>query len=52
MDNLRAMCSRCNQGAKNMTQEPPSWVWLISQLRRASIADQQEALKWLTRKFQ
>jgi len=50
--NLRALCSVCNQGAKNITQEPPSWTWLLSQIRRASESDQQEALKWLQRKFE
>ena len=49
--NLRALCSACNQGAKNITQEPPSWTWLLSQIRRASVSDQMKALEWLERKF-
>lgn len=52
LSNLRALCSTCNQGAKNITQEPPSWTWLLTHLRRASIADQRAALKWLKHKFQ
>ena len=51
LGNLRALCSECNQGAKNVTQEPPSYVWLISQVRRASESDQIEILKWLRNKF-
>ena len=51
LSNLRALCSSCNQGARNLTQEPPSWVWLLSQIRRANEADQQKALEWLGRKF-
>ena len=49
--NLRALCSTCNQGAKNLVQEPPRWTWLLSQLRRANLSDQKKALKWLNRKF-
>ena len=49
--NLRALCSTCNQGAKNLVMEPPRWVWLLSHIRRASIDDQKRALDWLERKF-
>ncbi len=51
LGNLRAQCSACNEGAKNLTQEPPSWTWLLGQIRRASVTDQQAALEWLQRKF-
>ena len=49
--NLRALCSACNQGAKNITQEPPSHMWLMTQIRRAKESDQRAALDWLQRKF-
>ena len=49
--NLRALCSRCNEGAKNLTGEPPSWIWLLAQIRRAKVTDQQKALDWLASKF-
>lgn len=49
--NLRAMCSTCNQGAKNLAQEPPSWTWLLSQIRRANVDDQKKALAWLKGKL-
>lgn len=51
LTNLRALCSTCNQGAKNITQEPPRWIWLLAQLRRASVDDQRRALEWLQQKF-
>ena len=51
LTNLRALCSTCNQGAKNLVQEPPSWIWLLGQLRRASRDDQERALEWLKSKF-
>jgi 5-methylcytosine-specific restriction endonuclease McrA len=49
--NLRALCSTCNQGAKNITAEKPSAIWLLSQVRRAGMADQQRVYDWLRRKF-
>ncbi len=49
--NLRALCSTCNQGAKNLVQEPPSWAWLLGHIRRATVDDQRQALDWLKRKF-
>ncbi len=49
--NLRTLCSLCNQGAKNLVQEPPTWTWLLGQVRRARIDDQKEVLRWLRRKF-
>ena len=51
LSNLRALCSVCNQGAKNIAIEPPSWIWLLAQIRRASIADQRKALEWLKRRL-
>lgn len=51
LSNLRALCSTCNQGAKNITAEKPTWLWLLSQIRRASQDEQLEALKWLSKKF-
>ena len=52
LSNLRALCRTCNEGAKNITQEPPSWTWLLGHLRRAKVSDQRAALEWLTRKFE
>lgn len=51
MSNLRTYCSTCNQGAKNLTQEKPSRIWLLSQVRRANLEDQKAVYDWLTKKF-
>jgi HNH endonuclease len=40
LSNLRALCATCNQGAKNMTTEKPSTIWLKSQVRRAGVDEQ------------
>ena len=49
--NLRAICSICNEGAQNATLIRPDLKQLLIQLRRATSADQLEALKWLMTKF-
>lgn len=49
--NLRALCSVCNEGARNLTLDRPSLVKLLVQIRRATAADQVEVLRWLARKF-
>ena len=49
--NLRAICSVCNEGAKNLTLPRPDWLKLAAQIRRASGDVQLEALTWLISKF-
>jgi hypothetical protein len=51
ISNLRTLCSTCNQGAKNITAERPSSVWLLAQIRRAGREEQEEAYRWLQKKF-
>lgn len=51
LSNLRALCSTCNQGAKNVTSEKPSEIWLLSQIRRAGIQEQRAVYEWLKTKF-
>lgn len=51
LSNLRALCSTCNQGAKNITGEKPTTIWLLSQVRRAGLGEQRTVLDWLVRKF-
>lgn len=51
LSNLRALCSTCNQGAKNITTEKPTTVWLLSQVRRAGQDEQRAVFLWLEKKF-
>ncbi|CAN5615913.1 hypothetical protein BH23BAC1_BH23BAC1_04020 [soil metagenome] len=50
-NNLRAICSICNEGASNLTLNRPETIKLIAQVRRAASKDQLEILKWLVQKF-
>jgi len=49
--NLRAICSVCNEGAKNLTLPRPDWLKLAAQIRRAPGDVQLQALQWLITKF-
>ncbi len=51
LSNLRTLCSSCNQGAKNVTQEKPTTIWLLGQVRRAGQDEQRAVLEWLQKKF-
>ena len=51
LSNLRALCSTCNQGAKNVTGEKPTSIWLLSQIRRAGQDEQRAVFNWLLKKF-
>jgi 5-methylcytosine-specific restriction endonuclease McrA len=51
LSNLRALCSTCNQGAKNITTEKPTGLWLLSQIRRAGQDEQRAVFEWLRKKF-
>jgi len=51
LSNLRALCSTCNQGAKNITGEKPTSIWLLSQIRRAGQDEQRAVYEWLSKKF-
>jgi 5-methylcytosine-specific restriction endonuclease McrA len=51
LSNLRALCSTCNQGAKNITTEKPTTIWLLSQIRRAGQDEQRAVFEWLSKKF-
>ena len=51
LSNLRALCSTCNQGAKNITGEKPTTIWLLSQIRRAGQDEQRAVFDWLKTKF-
>lgn len=49
--NLRAICSVCNEGARNLTLDRPSLQKLLIQVRRATGSDQVGVLRWLIQKF-
>jgi len=51
LSNFRALCSTCNQGAKNITGEKPTSIWLLSQIRRAGQDEQRAVFNWLFKKF-
>jgi hypothetical protein len=50
-NNLKAICSVCNEGAANITLQRPDLNKLLVQVRRATATDQREVLKWLKTKF-
>ncbi len=49
--NLRAVCTNCNEGLQNTALPRPDRVWLLSQVRRATIDDQRAVFEWLKSKF-
>ncbi len=50
-ENLRALCSVCNEGLANLSLPRPPAERLLIQLRRATGADQIKVLDWLIRKY-
>lgn len=51
IDNLRAVCTNCNEGLQNISLPKPDRIWLLSQVRRANIGDQRALLQWLQQKL-
>ena len=49
--NLRAICTNCNEGLLNTALPKPDQIHLLAQIRRATLSDQQVVLEWLLRKF-
>ena len=49
--NLRAICTNCNEGLQNTSLPKPDQVHLLAQVRRATIDDQRVVLNWLLQKF-
>jgi hypothetical protein len=49
--NLRAICDCCNEGLQDTSPMKPDRIHLLSQVRRATLDDQQALLDWLLRKF-
>ncbi|KAF0236654.1 MAG: restriction [Prolixibacteraceae bacterium] len=50
-NNLKAICSVCNEGASNLTLNRPDTIKLMTQVRRTPSKDQLDILKWLIKKF-
>jgi hypothetical protein len=48
---LRAVCTNCNEGLQNSSPPKPERIWLLAQVRRATISDQEALLEWLLKKF-
>lgn len=49
--NLRAVCTNCNEGLQNATPPKPDRLTLFAHARRATLADQLALLEWLQKKF-
>jgi len=49
--NLRAVCTSCNEGLQNTALPKPDRIHLLGQVRRATIDDQEALLEWLLGKF-
>ena len=49
--NLRAVCTNCNEGLQNTALPKPDQIYLLAQIRRATIKDQEAVLNWLLQKF-
>ena len=47
MDSLRALCSACNEGSKNVNPEPSSCSWLPGQVRIAAMKGRKAIFAWL-----
>ena len=52
LSNLRSLCSECNQGAKNVTSEKPTAMWLLMQIRRAGHDEKRAVYDWLRQLFE
>lgn len=49
--NLRAVCTNCNEGLQNTALPKPDRIHLLAQIRRATLGDQKVVLDWLLQKF-
>ncbi len=49
--NLRAVCTNCNEGLQNTAPPKPDRLHLLGQIRQATIPDQEIVLNWLLQKF-
>ena len=47
LDNLRTLCSSCNQGSKHLMLQPPDYIDVLGKIRNASRAVQLQIFQWL-----
>lgn len=50
-NNLRAVCTNCNEGLQDTAPPKPDLLHLLRQIRRATIPDQKKVMEWLARKY-
>lgn len=50
-NNLRAVCSNCNEGLQAISPPKPNLLELLKQVRRAKVDDQLQVLDWLSKKY-
>lgn len=50
-ENLRAVCTNCNEGLQNTSPPKPDQIHLLGQIRRATRDNQEVVLSWLLQKF-
>jgi hypothetical protein len=50
-ENLRAVCTNCNEGLQNISPPKPDRLELLKQVRRATIEDQLHLQDWLEQKY-
>jgi 5-methylcytosine-specific restriction endonuclease McrA len=51
MFNLRTLCSLCHRGAKSLMTPRPTWISLLTQIRRADLREQRAVYDHLRLKF-
>lgn len=51
-NNLRAVCSNCNEGLQAISPPKPNRLELLKQIRRATVDDQMHVLEWLSAKYE
>lgn len=49
--NLRAVCTNCNEGLQNAAPPKPDRILLLAQVQRATIDDQKALFDWLAKKY-
>lgn len=48
---LWIICDECNEGLQNRAMPKPDQIYLLAQIRKAPIQDQEAVLNWLLQKF-